>query len=467
VATNQNNKSSKKPAPKPAPKPTPKTQRKPSPKPAPKQNKNQGFFSTAQSLLPGGKPANWSAARQNVTNIAREVSGVADFQRAATEAAKGNYLGAFGNAALGALGFVPGVGWVAKGGAKVTQAAVKGAVKGATKVSPKVTQTVVGKVTPTVNKVAPTVTRVTGPVGTVAGKVNKLNDRLTSSVVRPLRTKVDDLGPIRQQPGIAGKIKTAGLKTANLATSPFVLASLGSGIYTGVTNTAFGDGGTTYQTREPGQYPKGGGQGLQINTQPPSGGGGGGGGTGPETPGTPNPEDAAPPILEVPDMGGEGEGEGGGIDVGGGYGEDMFGTGIETGGGASFLGGGGEMGLPGGVAKANLQYAADQAAQRAQNRINDAAIREAFAQGIMGVRGQAADIIGGRSAAIRGQGVTGQRRDYQVGQAAEAQRFQGESNALARTYGEAVNEAYQQAAAQIADRARTKSEAAAQIRRMG
>jgi hypothetical protein len=425
-----------------------------------KPGKNQSFTGTLKSFLPGGQPANWAAARQNTTNIAAELSGVRDIQRAAAEAAKGNYVGAAGNAAMGLLGFIPGVGLVGKGIAKAGTTAAKASAK----VAPKLTTTVTSKVAPVTAKVKPQLS-----VSNLTTPVNKATQRLTTSVSKKLRTKADDMGPIRSQAGVAGKVKAAGVKTANIATSPFVLASLGSGFVSGVANTA-NAGDTTYQTRQPGQFPKGGGKGLQINTQPPSGGGGPGqgGGVGPETPETGGPGEATPPVLQVPDMGEEGTGEGGGIDVGGGYGDDMYGTGIETGGGESFLGGGGgEMGLPGGVAKANLQYGAEQAAQRAQNRINDAAIREAFAQGIMGVRGTAADIIGGRSAAIRGQGVTGQRRAYQTGQAAEAQRFQGESNALARTYGEAVNAAYQQAAEQMAERARTKSEAAAQIRRMG
>jgi len=403
--------------------------------------------------------SNGSGAAQNAKNIAAELSGVRDIQRAATEAAKGNYAGAAGNAAMGLLSFIPGVGLVGKGLAKTGAAAVKAT----TKVAPRVTSTVASRVAPVTAKVKPQLS-----VSNLATPVNKATQRLTTSVSKKLRTKADDMGPIRSQAGVAGKVKAAGVKTANIATSPFVLADLGQGIcsgYQGATNQANAtqDGRTNLGDRPLGAGAPGTGGGT-----PGTGGAGQGGGVGPETPETGGPGEATPPVLEIPDMGEEGTGEGGGIDVGGGYGEDMYGEDqIATGGGQEFLGGGGQMGLPGGVAKANLQYAADQAAQRAQNRINDAAIREAFAQGIMGVRGTAADIIGGRSAAIRGQGVTGQRRAYQTGQAAEAQRFQGESNALARTYGEAVNAAYEQAAEQMAERARTKSEAAAQIRRMG
>jgi hypothetical protein len=85
----------------------------------------------------------------------------------------------------------------------------------------------------------------------------------------------------------------------------------------------------------------------------------------------------------------------------------------------------------------------------------------------MGVKGTAADIMGGRSAAILGQGTTGVRRDYQTGLAQAAQERIARENALARTYGSEVAAGYDQAAQEVLDLAQRRSEAAAKIRSMG
>jgi hypothetical protein len=127
----------------------------------------------------------------------------------------------------------------------------------------------------------------------------------------------------------------------------------------------------------------------------------------------------------------------------------------------------GQAGIPGGVAKAAAGYSADRANVAAQFKSQDAALRELFSQGLMGVRGTAADIMGGRSAAIRGQGTTGVRREYQVGQARAAQDRIASESALARTYGSEVAAGYDQAAQDVLDLAQRRSEEAARIRSMG
>jgi hypothetical protein len=124
-------------------------------------------------------------------------------------------------------------------------------------------------------------------------------------------------------------------------------------------------------------------------------------------------------------------------------------------------------GVPSPVAIARQQYDADRAAAAATRYANEAAIREVFSQGLMGARGGAADIYGGRAPALLGQAVTGTQRDFLINQAAEELRNQAALEALRRAYSEAVGSAYQGLGDTALDRANQRSAIAAQINRLG
>jgi hypothetical protein len=113
----------------------------------------------------------------------------------------------------------------------------------------------------------------------------------------------------------------------------------------------------------------------------------------------------------------------------------------------------------------NLLAGQSRAAYNAMAR--DAAAREALSQRIMGVQGGAADIIGGRSQAILGQGITGARRDYVTQTAADTTAALNEQGDLNRQYGSEIAEAYKTAAQKALEIAQAKSEAAARIRQIG
>jgi hypothetical protein len=85
----------------------------------------------------------------------------------------------------------------------------------------------------------------------------------------------------------------------------------------------------------------------------------------------------------------------------------------------------------------------------------------------MGVQGGAADIIGGRSQAILGQGITGARRDYVTQTAADTTTALNEQGDLNRQYGSEIAAAYKTAAEKALEMAQAKSEAAARIRQIG
>jgi len=401
------------------------------------------------------KSGNWSGLGKNFGTAAYELSGVGDIKRGAQELAKGNVAGGLGRLALGTVGFVPGAGWVVKGASAASKLA-KGSkvVSAATKIKP--VQAAI-KPVQTVAK--------TKPIQVVAKPAQAAGTKVTSGI-KTAATKAS-------KPVVGAGAKTKVGKLAAGFTSPYALSRIISEYTIPQPNTA---AATTYQSREPGQYPKGGGPGLRINTTTPQGGGGGGiggGGTGGGTGGggtTPPPGTEEPPVLVAPEMPG---GEGGtGIQVGGGsegYGTDeiMTGEDMQYGASSDSMRQAGGAGTPGDVAKAAANYAAGRADLAAQAKSRDAGLRELFSQGLMGARGAAADILGGRSAAIRGQGVTGVRRDYQVGQAQAAQDRIAQESALARTYGNEVAAGYASAAQDVMDLAQERSAAAAKIRSMG
>lgn len=418
------------------------------PKPAqPKPNtgKSQSTGGVLKSLLPGGQKANLGGLGQSAKNIAGEVSGVYDIKRGVTELGKGNIAGGLGRIGMGAIGLVPIVGTAARGATSALRAAnvLSKASKGNTFVS----------------------------------AATKGERAIMSPLIKP---KV-----ITPRPTTAGRL---GQKvTRNLpskASSPYALATFGapvvsgivSGIKSGLAPTA------TATAPVPVGAPERAWQQTQLaarllgqsmptpTTQGPTITGGGvtptGTGSTPETPDVVVPSfGTETPSVTVPSFGdivGTGSTETPGISTS----TEKTGA-LTTGGGAAAMGGATPVGLPGGVQVAGADYAANLAAAAAQSYGRQAGLREALAQGIEGTQGRAADIIGGRSQAILGQGITGQRREYQTGMAAETQRQVGEQEASRRAYNEAVNQAYAQQAQQILDRAQARSEQAAQIRRIG
>jgi hypothetical protein len=123
--------------------------------------------------------------------------------------------------------------------------------------------------------------------------------------------------------------------------------------------------------------------------------------------------------------------------------------------------------LLGAAQVAGMNYAANLAGAASTANANEAGIREALSQRLMGAQGGAADIIGGRSAGILGQGITGARRSYVTETAGETRRALSEQDALRRQYGSELSQAYDAQAQKVLDAAKARAEAAAQIRKYG
>ena len=124
-------------------------------------------------------------------------------------------------------------------------------------------------------------------------------------------------------------------------------------------------------------------------------------------------------------------------------------------------------GILGAAQVEGARYLADLASQAQSAAAADAATRELYSQNVMGVRGGAADILGGRAPAILGQGVTGARRSYATGQVANTLSNISEQEALRRTYGSSLLKAYEKEAKQVLTATQERARAAAQIRGQG
>jgi len=127
-----------------------------------------------------------------------------------------------------------------------------------------------------------------------------------------------------------------------------------------------------------------------------------------------------------------------------------------------------QQGTPmlGAFQNANAKFLADLAGVQASSAAQDAALREQYSQNIMGVRGGAADIIGGRAPAILGQGTTGARRSYTTGQVTRELDRLAEEEALRRGYGSTITKATSAEAKKVLEEAERKARAA-KIRDMG
>jgi len=124
-------------------------------------------------------------------------------------------------------------------------------------------------------------------------------------------------------------------------------------------------------------------------------------------------------------------------------------------------------GILGAAQVEGARYLADLASQAQRAAAADAATREQYSQNVMGVRGGAADVLGGRAPAILGQGITGARREYTTGQVANTLSNMSEQEALRRTYGSSLLKAYQKEAQQVLTATQERARAAAQIRGQG
>jgi hypothetical protein len=401
----------------------------------PNTGKSQGTFGAFKSLLPGGQKANFGAVGQSTKNFAGEVSGVYDVNRGIKEIGKGNIAGGLGRIGLGVVGLVPGVGAAAKAvtaASKVAKASKF--VTAASKARP--VQAVVSRTAPVVR---PAVKPIVGA------------NRLITKANTPLRAGTTKLGKVGAQ-----------------FTSPAVLAALGAGVVGGL--TAGTPGSTAAQAFVPStgavQGPGLGGrdQGLggTLGTRPGTGGTGGTGGPGGTGGGTTPPAgggtggliDGESAILQETVPGGGGKGPDTSEDI------EVITPTTSTGGTTT-------VGVPGDVQVAESQLIADKAANASRAFARQAGFREAFAQGIEGVQGSAADIIGGRSQAILGQGITGQRRNLEVAKAEDVQRKLAEDEASRKAYSDAVAAAYARQAQAILDAAKRKSALSAQIKRIG
>lgn len=408
----------------------------------PNTGKSQGVGGVLSSLLPGGQKANLGGLGQSAKNFAGEVSGVYDIGRGVKELQKGNIAGGLGRIALGAVGFVPGVGAVSKGVTAAAKAAK--ATKFVTAATRSKPVTALAASRP-VTAVRPAVTTLGRPV--VAA--NRGLQNIATRAYTPLYAAKTPIGRV----------------AATALTSPAVLAGIGLSTVGALT----APGAAGYTTRQPGTTPRGQG-GLSLGINVPAAGGTGGTGSLPGTGGGTGP--------------GTGPGGAGGT---GGVGEDG-----KIGGESAILEEtvpvvetptpevekvtpvfttsgdvAAKPGVPGEVQVAEADYIANLAANAAASYGRQAGIREALAQGIEGVQGSAADIIGGRSQAILGQGITGQRRQYQTGVAREVQQQTAEKEASRRAYTEAVRQAYEKQAQEVLNRAQFRAEQAAQIKRIG
>lgn len=399
----------------------------------------------------------------SVKNFAYEASGAGDIMRGAREIQKGNIVGGLGRIGLGAVGFVPVAGWAARGATTAARVA-KGSkvVQAANKTRP-VTTITKSKPVQSVVKSKPVV-KVTKPVKAGTAKANTTLQKASQQAQRGL---------------IPAKSKV-GKFVSMATTSPYAISRIVSSRTIPQTRTPVTQPNEVPMYQRPfggqdvgGPFPFVGGGGDSGGGG--SGGGGGGGGGGGKKP----PKDQTPPGSEGP---GDGEGTTPGGDSGTGTNNGVGTDGgyiqyTEPGGAMFSPGSGGIMtgqsgqskqgGLIGGAQVAGMNYKAGLAQAAAEANIRDAALREMLSQRIMGVQGGAADIIGGRSQAILGQGITGARRDYTVGQAQEAQQALGQQAALRRAYGSELSEAYNRQAERVLEGARARSEAAAQIRQLG
>jgi hypothetical protein len=122
-----------------------------------------------------------------------------------------------------------------------------------------------------------------------------------------------------------------------------------------------------------------------------------------------------------------------------------------------------QVGKPAGVKAAEADKVAALAALAAEQRREDAAIRDAYSQNLMAAQSSAADMYGGRAPAILGQGVTGARRRYVSGRSTMVQENVAERAALQRAYNEAIRQAYAAAAQQALDNARANAQTVAMV----
>lgn len=414
---------------------------KPPAKPKKNTGASQSVGGVLSSLGRGGQAANWGGLSRSLVNIAGEASGVYDLNRARNEWNKGNKVGAAGRAALGLVGFVPGLGAASK------------AISGAAKLA-KGTRLV-------------TAASKARPVAAVVGSRPGSMVRTALQPVAKANTTLQKVSDFSYTPLYKAKT-SAGRFVSPLLTSPAVIAGTIGQTIQGFTAPAPSN---VANAGGPQQGPGLDGRDQGLGGTPPAPGtpkapgAGGGGTTPPPPPGTGPGEPPAP-------GGGTGSGVNTttieGINAASGFKTSDEQTGLlQTGSDQAATGGATPVGVPGGVQVAGADYNAALAANAAQSYARQAGIREALAQGIEGIQGGAADIIGGRSQAILGQGITGQRRAYDTGMAGETQRSISEQEASRQAYTAAVNKAYADQAQAILDAARARSAQVAQIRQIG
>jgi hypothetical protein len=107
-----------------------------------------------------------------------------------------------------------------------------------------------------------------------------------------------------------------------------------------------------------------------------------------------------------------------------------------------------QVGKPAGVKAAEADRVAALAALAAEQRRQDAALRDQYSQSLMAAQSSAADVYGGRAPAIFGQAVTGGRRQYVSGRSQQVQENVAQRAEMQRAYAEAIRQAYAAAAAQ-------------------
>jgi len=444
-------------------------------------------------------PSTWT--RKGVQNVGAEIFGINDIRKGLgaisqsginpfdnKKADFGKFAKGVGQTALGGAFLIPGLGLAggaAKLGAKGAIAATKAAqgtkfIKAATKTPlGKATTQGATKVSTAAKPLVQTATKVASPVTTRIGKANqflgkglypaktktgKIVSSLTTSPITALalgkgfiprfmeglnqnqaqaQTLADDTFGYTLSRG--PETNTGKGPSTGGGTGTGTGGGTGTGTGTGGGSTGMG-GGNTYQTYQ--NTYGGGGGGSSTNTT--TSGGTGGGFTDSQNAARLAAEEKAradrTTTTTTTETGTPGS------------------TNINGGSNATSP----QQGTPmlGAFQNANAKFLADLAGVQASSAAQDAALREQYSQNIMGVRGGAADIIGGRAPAILGQGTTGARRSYTTGQVTRELDRLAEEEALRRGYGSTITKATSAEAKKVLEEAERKARAA-KIRDMG
>lgn len=438
--------------------------------------KQPSFWDTVATLAPRGKPAQWGTFNKQVKKGVKEVVGISDAKRAIKEAKKGNVVGAGKNAILAASGLIPGIGLGGKVTGKVASKVAPKIGSAVTKQANKLWNLGTKSIFPSLNKPAkggilsklakgaagaatsgaflvPTGvigvdSFIKGLKGQPLGAPKPETDRMASAALRA-----------RNQARLNAEKKAAQTKKKKKKSKPKEITP-----YQPVEE--FEEYSPTF---DPGGFRKGEEKDRPSTTTQPS--------TQPSTttqpstqPTTANPWAGNEPTLPItrepiPMIQNLEETPLQNVPMPSQATNQPFSSTVAQ--PTASTPTPDKKALLGQAQVLNAQYLAGLQDEKAVQAANDAAIREAFSQRMIGAQSRAADIMGGRAPSIFGQAVTGARRQFLTEQAGETQRTLQQQDALRRQYSRAIEEAYTQAGLDALERAQQRSEMAARIREIG